>query len=348
MAAAVPGALLRRPAGRRLRRAGEHPGGLPGRGRPGHAGHGHRHPDHHRRGGCARVRGTVAELSALAGRRVRRRLPAGVGPRAGPRRAARGGDRRCCPTRWRCGSTRSSPRRPRASPRRRRPAPSGTPPSCSPSTCGTRGGRRPAGRGAVPRACTTTRHRERLMRPVLLDMDGFASFREPTTVDFTDADYFALVGPTGVRQVHGDRRDDVRAVRVGAALGRPAHGRARAGADRQPRHRAAGVRRRRAALRGRPRAAPGRVRRRCRCATPGWSGCATRPAPAAPTRTTEPLADGAGQVTDGGRGAARAALRRLLHLRGAAAGRLRRVPARRAAQAPGEAGAASSASASTT
>ena len=28
-------------------------------------------------------------------------------------------------------------------------------------------------------------------------MNGFASFREPTTVDFTDADFFALVGPTG-------------------------------------------------------------------------------------------------------------------------------------------------------
>ena len=42
----------------------------------------------------------------------------------------------------------------------------------------------------------------------------------------------------------------------------------------------------------------------------------------------------------GGAGAARAAVRRLLHLCGvAAAGRLRRVPARRTAQAPGEAGA---------
>ena len=35
------------------------------------------------------------------------------------------------------------------------------------------------------------------MRPVVLDMNGFASFREPTRVDFTDADFFALVGPTG-------------------------------------------------------------------------------------------------------------------------------------------------------
>src|SRR5580698_7901843 len=35
------------------------------------------------------------------------------------------------------------------------------------------------------------------MRPVVLDMNGFASFREPARVDFADADFFALVGPTG-------------------------------------------------------------------------------------------------------------------------------------------------------
>jgi exonuclease SbcC len=35
------------------------------------------------------------------------------------------------------------------------------------------------------------------MRPLRLDMAGFAAFREPTTVDFTDADFFVLVGPTG-------------------------------------------------------------------------------------------------------------------------------------------------------
>jgi exonuclease SbcC len=35
------------------------------------------------------------------------------------------------------------------------------------------------------------------MRPVTLDINGFASFREATTIDFTDADFFALVGPTG-------------------------------------------------------------------------------------------------------------------------------------------------------
>lgn len=35
------------------------------------------------------------------------------------------------------------------------------------------------------------------MRPIRLEMEGFASFRSATVVDFTEADYFALVGPTG-------------------------------------------------------------------------------------------------------------------------------------------------------
>lgn len=35
------------------------------------------------------------------------------------------------------------------------------------------------------------------MRPLRLDLHGFTVFREPTTVDFSDADFFALVGPTG-------------------------------------------------------------------------------------------------------------------------------------------------------
>jgi DNA repair protein SbcC/Rad50 len=35
------------------------------------------------------------------------------------------------------------------------------------------------------------------MRPVTLDLHGFASFREQAHVDFTDADFFALIGPTG-------------------------------------------------------------------------------------------------------------------------------------------------------
>jgi DNA repair protein SbcC/Rad50 len=35
------------------------------------------------------------------------------------------------------------------------------------------------------------------MRPIVLDMNGFASFRETARIDFTDAEFFALVGPTG-------------------------------------------------------------------------------------------------------------------------------------------------------
>ncbi|MER7361212.1 SMC family ATPase [Nonomuraea wenchangensis] len=35
------------------------------------------------------------------------------------------------------------------------------------------------------------------MRPLLLHLDHFGSFRDPVTVDFSDTDYFALVGPTG-------------------------------------------------------------------------------------------------------------------------------------------------------
>ncbi|WP_198680909.1 AAA family ATPase [Lentzea terrae] len=35
------------------------------------------------------------------------------------------------------------------------------------------------------------------MRPVLLEMDGFASFRERAEVRFDETDYFALIGPTG-------------------------------------------------------------------------------------------------------------------------------------------------------
>ncbi|WP_213450881.1 AAA family ATPase [Rhizomonospora bruguierae] len=35
------------------------------------------------------------------------------------------------------------------------------------------------------------------MRPLRLDLAGFTVFREETTVDFTDTDFFALVGPTG-------------------------------------------------------------------------------------------------------------------------------------------------------
>lgn len=35
------------------------------------------------------------------------------------------------------------------------------------------------------------------MRPVLLELEGFASYRTNTTIDFRDTDFFVLVGPTG-------------------------------------------------------------------------------------------------------------------------------------------------------
>ncbi|MDT5029496.1 MAG: repair protein SbcC/Rad50 [Micromonosporaceae bacterium] len=35
------------------------------------------------------------------------------------------------------------------------------------------------------------------MRPLRIDLHGFTVFRDPTTVDLTDADFFVLVGPTG-------------------------------------------------------------------------------------------------------------------------------------------------------
>ncbi len=35
------------------------------------------------------------------------------------------------------------------------------------------------------------------MRPLRLDVEGFGTFRDPVTLDFSDSDYFALVGATG-------------------------------------------------------------------------------------------------------------------------------------------------------
>src|SRR5205085_2100582 len=35
------------------------------------------------------------------------------------------------------------------------------------------------------------------MRPLRLEISGFSAFHEPIEVDFSDADYFAFVGPTG-------------------------------------------------------------------------------------------------------------------------------------------------------
>ncbi len=49
--------------------------------------------------------------------------------------------------------------------------------------------------GAVRRAAT--RRWSTACGRIRLDMAGFTVFRDETTVDFTDADFFALVGPTG-------------------------------------------------------------------------------------------------------------------------------------------------------
>ena len=189
---------------------------------PDHAGPGHRHPDHR---GAAAADG--ARHGGRAGRHARRasattylrvwvREPARAGLREEVTDAAaeRAG-----------GADRPGVRRAgRAVPAQRRHRRGPQPGRAVPRVPGHAVGRRPAGRGAVRAAARPGQHGRggHLMRPVLLEMDGFASFREPTVVDFAGADYFALVGPTGAGQVHGDRRDDVRAVRLGAPLGRPA------------------------------------------------------------------------------------------------------------------------------
>ena len=35
------------------------------------------------------------------------------------------------------------------------------------------------------------------MRPISLEMEGFTSFRQRVTIDFTKFDLFAITGPTG-------------------------------------------------------------------------------------------------------------------------------------------------------
>jgi exonuclease SbcC len=134
------------------------------------------------------------------------------------------------------------------------------------------------------------------MRPVLLEMDGFASFREPTTVDFRDAEYFALVGPTGAGKstvidaltfaLYGSvpRWDDRRAVSLALAptAGRGAVrfvfdvGGARYVVARELRRAAKG-------------GVSVRTARLERLGDPAGTG--------APEETTEPLADGAGATT---------------------------------------------------
>ena len=113
---------------------------------------------------------------------------------------------RSCRTPSRCASTPSSPRptrpgRPEASRRRR-----GRPGSCSPTTA-RRHRSRPAGRGPVRRAARRGHRHRRChagLKGGILDAPDRAGHgrlrllpRRRPHVDFTDADFFALVGPTG-------------------------------------------------------------------------------------------------------------------------------------------------------
>ena len=72
------------------------------------------------------------------------------------------------------------------------------------------------------------------MRPLRLDLDGFAVFREPTTVDFTDADpdRYVVVDAEGTEEQVGKRvQMAVRAVLVGRRSGLAP---VEAGATREP------------------------------------------------------------------------------------------------------------------
>ena len=95
------------------------------------------------------------------------------------------------------------------------------------------------------------------MRPVLLDMDGFAVVPRPDHRRLHRRRLLRAGRADRLGQVHRHRRDDLRALRHGAALeDRRERDPVRARPDRRPRHRAAGLRRRRPALRRRPGAAP--------------------------------------------------------------------------------------------
>ncbi len=231
---------------------------LPGRGHPDDTGARHRHPD--RRGQAAADAARHRARAGRARRFRRRRLPARVRAGAGAGGAARGGHRPAAATRWRSGSTRSSPRRSRARGRQAVPGPNAARRSCSASTARRR--RWPTrGSTRCSPGCTTARPAgpdapgpagDARLRRLPRARDGGLRRRGLLRSRRTD----------GLGEVHGDRRDDVRALRVGAPLGRPADGRTRDGAERQPRHGPARVRRRGRALRRRPRAAPFGTRQR--------------------------------------------------------------------------------------
>ena len=218
------------------------------------------------------VRGTLAELAELDP--ARRGCGCTCGSRPGPACARR--CRSCCPGRWRSASTRSccptaGQRRPHR-PARRPLAPA----SCSPTTWtagGTpttgvgelfdellRGGRAtdataaagPARLHRLPRTDHCGLHRRRLLRPGRADRLG---------------------------QVHRARRDLLRPLRHGAALGRPA-GIATRSPRRRPRPGSGWSSRRPAPGSWPPGWSAATARARSPPPTPGWSSC--RPASTCP------------------------------------------------------------------
>ena len=177
---------------------------------------------------AARCGRSAAPSPSCAAPGHRRRLAAGV--RAG---AAAGG-----PARGGAGAAAERPggahrpgaaARPRVRRARRRTGPAAPRASCSPTTSASKGHADDATVRSCSTSCTTrSRWRGADMRPHPLDMDGFTAFREPTTVDFTDTDFFALVGPTGSGKSTVIDAITLRPVRHRAPLGRPAGHRQRA------------------------------------------------------------------------------------------------------------------------
>ena len=103
--------------------------------------------------------------------------------------------------------------------------------------------------------------------------------------------------PHRIRQVDRHRRDDVRALRVGSALGPEGNGLPRARADHGPGDRQARLRNRGPALRRGPRTAPGQAARSA-SGPRAWSGWPTRHGLAEPGEPTEVLAKDLSGVTD--------------------------------------------------
>ncbi len=178
--------------------------------------------------------------------------------------------------------------------------------------------------------------READLRPMRLDMAGFTVFRDETTVDFTDADYFALVGPTGSGKSTVLDAITLRALRHGPALGR------------RPRHR----QRARPVAPPRPGCGWSSSRPATGTSPPGWcggtAGATSRPPgpglqlmPAGFDVTKldtgmdlddlgEVLAGTPAEMDEAMPARGRPAVRAVHQLRGAAAGPVRRLPARQA------------------